>query len=244
MANQTNQTNSTNSTNQADEARQERANRILDAAATLIERFGNKKTTIDDIARLAGVAKGTIYLHWKTREDLFLALLVRERTRVNNEIQQLLANDPEGGTLHGMLKHATIIALTNPIIKALMVQDTEMLGELAHTKFAQDDVERRITINKILLESLRARGVVRTDIDLDKQVHMLWAISIGFLIVDQFLPGEQPFSPEQIAEMTAETIRCTLELRNATTQEQRKTANMMQSLAEQLRQQSEKEIGL
>ncbi len=48
--------------------RQERAERILDAAAALIQRWGYNKTTIDDIAKQAGVAKGTIYLHWKTRD--------------------------------------------------------------------------------------------------------------------------------------------------------------------------------
>jgi len=54
--------------------RRERAQRILDAAATLLLRWGFQKTTIDDIARLAGVAKGTIYLHWKTREEFSLRL--------------------------------------------------------------------------------------------------------------------------------------------------------------------------
>ena len=53
-----------------------RGERILEAAAELIVRWGYKKTTVDDIARQAGVAKGTIYLHWKTREELFKAVLV------------------------------------------------------------------------------------------------------------------------------------------------------------------------
>ncbi|OLD80902.1 MAG: hypothetical protein AUG54_04740 [Ktedonobacter sp. 13_1_20CM_4_53_7] len=48
--------------------REQRANRILDAAAELMLRWGYNKTTIDDIARYAGVAKGTIYLHWKNHE--------------------------------------------------------------------------------------------------------------------------------------------------------------------------------
>ncbi|WP_163569887.1 helix-turn-helix domain-containing protein [Fodinicola feengrottensis] len=56
-----------------------RAERVLDAAAELIVRWGYDKTTIEDIARARrGRAKGTIYLHWKTREDLFIALLRRE----------------------------------------------------------------------------------------------------------------------------------------------------------------------
>src|SRR5437764_14821899 len=72
--------------------REQRANRILDAAAELMLRWGYNKTTIDDIARYAGVAKGTIYLHWKTREDLFTALMKREYIRLVEDVQQRIAN--------------------------------------------------------------------------------------------------------------------------------------------------------
>src|SRR3954449_1951123 len=88
--------------------RQERGQRILDAAATLILRWGYNKTTIDDIARQAGVAKGTIYLHWKTREDLFTALMRREYIRLAEDIRQRLAGDPEGGTLHALTKQSVL----------------------------------------------------------------------------------------------------------------------------------------
>jgi len=64
---------------------------MLDAAAALILRWGYNKTAIDDIARHAGVAKGTIYLHWKAREDLFAALMRRERLALSEEIRQRIA---------------------------------------------------------------------------------------------------------------------------------------------------------
>src|SRR6478672_1579101 len=86
--------------------RQERAERILDAAAALIMRWGYNKTTIDDIARQAGVAKGTIYLHWKTREDLFAALLKREKAELADDLKQRIAADPAGATLRGLFKHS------------------------------------------------------------------------------------------------------------------------------------------
>src|SRR3954469_24682934 len=86
--------------------RQERALRILDVAAALILRWGYNKTTIDDIARQAGVAKGTIYLHWNTREDLFSALMQRERLALTADIKQRISGDPAGATLRGVLKHS------------------------------------------------------------------------------------------------------------------------------------------
>src|SRR6266700_6032000 len=79
--------------------RRERAQRILDAAATLLLRWGFQKTTIDDIARLAGVAKGTIYLHWKTREELFVALIKREKLGMAEDLKQRIGTDPAATTL-------------------------------------------------------------------------------------------------------------------------------------------------
>src|SRR6478672_9596658 len=107
--------------------RQERAERILDAAAALILRWGYKKTTIDDIARQAGVAKGTIYLHWKTREDLFVALATREDIKLAEDIKRRIASDPEGSTLRGFVKHTTLALMKNPLVKAMLLNDTEML---------------------------------------------------------------------------------------------------------------------
>src|SRR5690606_41617518 len=55
--------------------------------AELILRWGYDKTTVEDVARAAGVAKGTIYLHWKTRDALFTALLRRDRVRLVEEVR-------------------------------------------------------------------------------------------------------------------------------------------------------------
>ena len=45
------------------EARDARAERILDVAADLLQRWGYKRLTMDDVASESGVGKGTIYLH-------------------------------------------------------------------------------------------------------------------------------------------------------------------------------------
>jgi len=58
----------------ADE-RKLREERLLDVATTLLVRWGYRKTTIDDVAREAGVGKGTIYLHFEDKENLFQELV-------------------------------------------------------------------------------------------------------------------------------------------------------------------------
>ena len=186
--------------------REERAERILDAAAELMLRWGYNKTTIDDIARYAGVAKGTIYLHWKTREDLFLALMKREYIRLAQDIQQRVAGDPEGGTMHGMTKHSMLATMKSPLMKAVLLRDTDLLGEWMRNEYASPSYSAQIAQSLALLELLRSRGVVRDDIDVRRQVFMLDAITMGFLMIDQYMPDDFKYSDEEIVEMTAETV--------------------------------------
>jgi len=189
--------------------RQERAERILDAAAELMLRWGYNKTTIDDIARQASVAKGTIYLHWKTREDLFLALMRREYLRLVVDIQQRIAGDPEGGTLQGVTKHSMLATMKSPLMKAVLLRDTDLLGAWLREEYASETYYQQIAQSLELIELFRSRGVVRDDIDVRKLVYMLDAITLGFLLAEQYMPGDFKFSDEEIVEMTAEATRRT-----------------------------------
>ena len=186
--------------------REERADRILDAAAELMLRWGYNKTTIDDIARYAGVAKGTIYLHWKTREDLFMALMRREYVRLMEDIQQRISGDPEGGTLHGITKHSMLATMKSPLMKAVLLRDTDLLGEWTRKEYASPSYSAQIAQSLALIELARSRGVVRDDIDVRRQVFMLDAITMGFLMIDQYMPDDFKYSDEEIVEMTAETV--------------------------------------
>jgi AcrR family transcriptional regulator len=197
--------------------RQERADRILDAAAELILRWGSKKTTIDDIARQAGVAKGTIYLHWKTREDLFMALLMREDLKLAEDMKQRIANDPEGSTLRGFVKHSTLALMKSPLMKAMLLNNTDMLGEFASREYRSPTYAERIENYKTFLEFLRSHGLVSTDIGIREQTYILSAIWIGFLLVDPWMPDELKFSDEEVVEMLADTVQRALEPRTTAT---------------------------
>ena len=189
------------------EQREQRAERILDAAAELMLRWGYNKTTIDDIVKLAGVPKGTIYLHWKTREELFLALMEREYTRLVQDTQQRIASDPEGGTIWGITKHAMLATMKRPLMKAVMLRDTDLMGEWLHKEYASASFIQQIAQPLAVLEHYQARGVVRDDIDPRKMVYMLKAIAVGFLTIDQYMPDDFKYSDEEIADMTAEVIK-------------------------------------
>ena len=48
---------------------------ILEAAFEVVADKGYFETKVDDIARAAGVAKGTVYLHFKDKADIYIGLV-------------------------------------------------------------------------------------------------------------------------------------------------------------------------
>jgi len=186
--------------------RQQRANRILDAAAALILRWGYNKTTIDDIARQAGVAKGTIYLHWKTREDLFAALMKREKAELAADVRQRLAADPAGATLRGLLKHSALAVMQRPLMKAVLLRDLDVIGKLVHSESTSVAYIERLAGFTSYLEVLRAHDLVRTDLSLSAQVYMLSAIFMGFFLAAPLVPDAFTLSDEERAELMAESV--------------------------------------
>jgi AcrR family transcriptional regulator len=191
--------------------RQARAHRILDAAAALILRWGYNKTTIDDVARQADVAKGTIYLHWKTREDLFAALMRRERLALAEDFKLRLEQDSTGATLHGLLKHSALALMRRPLLKATLVRDLDVLGKLAHGEHSSAAYAERLAGFKTYLEFLRDHDLVRTDLSPRAQIYVVSAIFMGFFLIAPLMPDELTLSDEEIAELLAETVHRTLE---------------------------------
>lgn len=59
-------------------------------------RWAYKRVTIEDVARRAGVGKGTVYLHWNTKQELFAVLLMREVAAVLAQHLELMRADPAG----------------------------------------------------------------------------------------------------------------------------------------------------
>ena len=72
--------------------------RLLKAARKVFTRDGFEAARIDDIAAAAGHTRGAFYAHFKTKEDLFLALIEQEISLHSGLIRkklQLCANEPE-----------------------------------------------------------------------------------------------------------------------------------------------------
>src|SRR5262252_3251057 len=68
-----------------DRQREERERLILEAAEELLAEKGYHEMSIDEIAARVGVSKGTVYLHFPSKEELVLAFLGRGMRRFIEE---------------------------------------------------------------------------------------------------------------------------------------------------------------
>jgi AcrR family transcriptional regulator len=64
---------------------------IIAAGRKLFTHYGLKKTTVDDIAKEAGIAKGTIYLYFKNKDEIFSKVLNSVAHNLIREERQVLA---------------------------------------------------------------------------------------------------------------------------------------------------------
>lgn len=65
---------------------------IVSVANKLFSRFGFQKTSMDDIAKTARKAKGSIYYHFTSKEELFKEVVSREMSVLKNQLSVIVHN--------------------------------------------------------------------------------------------------------------------------------------------------------
>jgi AcrR family transcriptional regulator len=91
-------------TNDPDEQSSPTRGAILDAAERLIGVLGYSKTTVEDVARAAGVGKRTVYVYFPSKEEVVLCTIDRIVGRLAARLRALAAADrPRAEALRAML---------------------------------------------------------------------------------------------------------------------------------------------
>ncbi|MGH1342528.1 MAG: TetR/AcrR family transcriptional regulator [Nannocystales bacterium] len=169
-----------------------RRSRLLDAAAALFVRHGFDKTTVSDVATEAGVGKGSVYLHFSSKEALLEALMLRELHALSEAWFEAVMADPRGGTLGGMYK-ATLQGLhSSPFMSRLMRKDSTLLGRYVRRpgNVFQAASRGHQTRHEVIGMMQRA-GAVRDDIDAKVVAHIMNMISYGMVSLDGVVPPEE-----------------------------------------------------
>jgi TetR/AcrR family fatty acid metabolism transcriptional regulator len=75
--------------------REEVREAILDAADRLLAHYGYRKMTVEDIAREAGIGKGTVYLHFPSKEEVVLSRVDRMVERLKERLWAVARSDAD-----------------------------------------------------------------------------------------------------------------------------------------------------
>jgi AcrR family transcriptional regulator len=194
-------------------ARRARAERILDAAAELLGQHGYRRVSIDDVAALARVGKGTIYLHWNTREALFWAALQRETMRMLDDLVRRLGQDPGLALPHRLMPAIFREVVRRPLVKAVLLADAQVLGALS-VDDSVAEAQRELAGNPDYLALLAGHGLLRAGLTPAAAGHILGSVLRGFFFdqdADSPPAGSGELSTGERADLLADVLARTLE---------------------------------
>lgn len=146
---------------------------ILSEACKVFAKLGFQKASVDDIARRAGVAKGTIYLAAPSKADLFYEVLLREIRVWNATLQKRIDPRRPADQLLTELAMSSLLTMDDrPLVRDLLIgEHQEALPELRDRL----DELRKIGIQPIVevLEIGVEQGTFRDDLDVDEVARIL-----------------------------------------------------------------------
>ncbi|SDF69123.1 TetR/AcrR family transcriptional regulator [Pseudonocardia oroxyli] len=191
-----------------------RADRLLDAAADLLVRWGYQRVTVADVAAEAGIGKGTVYLHHRTKEALFLGVLLRIHGAVLLRMAERMERDPAAAMPARAVRELYRELLDDPVTRRIYLGDAEVLGRLAHeaSETLGAIAAVRARMGREWFGLLREAGLLRTDQPVDAQLRVFAAVTTGFFLLDGVPTAPGPADPDARADLLADTLRAALEL--------------------------------
>jgi AcrR family transcriptional regulator len=150
--------------NRAERAAERRA-AIIEAALDEFIARGFTATRLDDVAKRAGVAKGTIYLHFKDKESMFEELI---RTALVPLIGRMMAPPPIGGSIRDAVEGFArtfmqeVVSTRRGDIVRLIVAEGPRFPEVADFYY-REVVSRGLAGMRALIEVGIARGEIRQE---------------------------------------------------------------------------------
>ncbi len=142
--------------------RKSRKDEIIKAASNLFSQKSYHDVTMDQIAAEVGVAKGTIYLYFKSKENLYLGILEHTFETIESILEREIAKeDPAPQKLKKILRLIFQFYFQNmDVLRILTRDETRLIRE--HFEFTEHWRHRRIKLYRKVLEKGIKEGSFRS----------------------------------------------------------------------------------
>lgn len=157
---------------------------FIDAAEACFERYGVVKTTMEDIAKGAGVSRPTVYRHFADRDSLLLAVVMRRSRSLIGKAQAFMRQHErfEDQLVEGLL-FMVKIGRKDPFIRLLVSPE--------HLDMAQQllgATEAVVDLTQELWEPILAEAAAGGELnpDLDRREIARWLTHVKLIMVGRF----------------------------------------------------------
>jgi AcrR family transcriptional regulator len=179
----------------------ETRDRIVDAAFKVVERFGLSRFTMDDVARLAGVSRQSVYRYFDSKDALIVALVAREEETFLDGVREAHSRHER---LEDALREGILFCLRtareHPLLDRLLESEPDALLPFLTTRGGGVIARARSVIEALAAE--------RTGVD-PKMIHRTADLAVRAIVSYTLTPSDDP--PEEVAGEIARILVSALE---------------------------------
>jgi len=165
---------------------------ILGVANKLFSRFGFHKTTMDEIAKIARKAKGSLYYHFASKEDLFREVVSIEMANLKNQLS-FIVNNPDLNSSEKVKKY--LVKRMEILNSAANYHETLKADFFEHFHFIDDlrielDAWEKENLKKLILQGVETgEFAIIGDIDvlLDVFIMVIKGLEIPFFLQNKYV---------------------------------------------------------
>jgi AcrR family transcriptional regulator len=170
--------------------------KILVVADKLFSRFGFHKTSMDEIAKIARKAKGSLYYHFASKEDLFREVVSNEFINLKSQLKIIIENKDFTSSekfKHYLIKRMEVLNTAGTYHETLKADFFEHFDFIDKIRNELDEWER-IQLRKIISEGIENgefAAIENIDILLDIFLMTMKGLEIPFYLQGKYVK----FSP-------------------------------------------------
>lgn len=182
----------------------DRKQEIIEAATKSFSVFGYKATTMEQVAKIANVGKGTIYTFFENKEVLFQEIIIRMITEMKQEASKVIKQDGSfQENAHAALMKMLEFRETHQLYAKIIIEEKEW--KTPAVKLVIDQVEKAIVaFVKEKIDKYIDRGEIRS-INSELVAYLLLKAYLAF-VNDWNSTHDTSLTEEEITQFFEDTI--------------------------------------
>ena len=155
--------------------------RLLDAAEGCLQQFGPQKTSMEDVARAAGMSRATVYRYFENRDALLLGVASRQASSLAAEAIRYLG---QFNTISDWLVEGLLFTLREIPQRPVFASLVTSLDSSAASKLllgSSGMIQIGVNVLRPMFANAKGQGLLREDVDIDMLIEWLLRVLWTYL---------------------------------------------------------------